>query len=114
MEKAEFVVGRTDLTRKFNTVVQNYRMISGGKKTGWPLQEIVYSTAAIGMDADNNVLLIFCRAPYSTHDFIDLLLALPVNIYNVMCVEGGPEATLYVKANGKEVEWVGSCETKDT
>ncbi len=81
---------------KYHTVVQNYRMISKGKRKGWPQQKKLYSTAAVGMDKDNNVLFIHSPSPYSTHDFINILLSLPIDIDSAMYLEGGPEATLYI------------------
>jgi len=81
---------------KYHTVVQNYRMISKGKKKGWPQQKKLYSTAGVGMDKDNNVLFIHSPSPYSTHDFINILLSLPIDIDSAMYLEGGPEATLYI------------------
>lgn len=81
---------------KYHTVVQNYRMISKGKRKGWPQQNKLYSIAAVGMDIDNNVLFIHSPSPYSTHDFINILLSLPIDIDSAMYLEGGPEATLYI------------------
>jgi hypothetical protein len=81
---------------KYHTVVQNYCMISKGKRKGWPQQKKLCSTAAVGMDNDNNVLFIFSPSPYSTHDFIHILLSLPIDIDSAMYLEGGPEATLYI------------------
>jgi hypothetical protein len=45
------------------------------------------------------------------HDFTNILLSLPVSLYNAMYLEGGPEATLYFSANGVEFEKIGSYET---
>jgi hypothetical protein len=87
---------------KYYTVVQNYRMISKGKRKGWPQQDKLYSTAAMGMDIDNNVLFIHSPSPYSTHDLIHILLSLPVDIDSAMYLEGGPEATLYIRP--KEIQ----------
>ncbi len=95
--------------KKYHTVVQNYRMISKGKKRGWPQRGVLYSTAAIGMDRENNVLFVLSPSPYSTHDFILILLSLPIHIKNAMYVEGGPEATVVLKIDDKEMKWTGSC-----
>ena len=103
-----------NIIKKYNTVVQNYRMISSGKKRGWPQQEQLHSTAAIGMDRDNNILFILNRSPYSTHDFIHILLSLSINIESAMYLEGGPEASLYFKINDKEMNLMGDCETDFT
>jgi hypothetical protein len=95
----------------YKKVVQNYRMISDGKKMGWPQREEIYGSAAIGMDKDNHVLFILSRSPFSTHDLIHILLSLPIQIKSAMYVEGGPEATLYMRVHGKEMTFVGTCET---
>jgi hypothetical protein len=47
------------------------------------------------------------RSLYSTHDVINALLALPLDLRNAMYVEGGPEAQLYVKAGDVERELTG-------
>ena len=96
---------------EFKTVVQNYRMISDGKKVGWPQREEIYGSAAIGMDKDNHVLFILSRSPFSTHDLIHILLSLPIHIKSAMYVEGGPEANLYIRVRDKEMTFVGTCET---
>jgi hypothetical protein len=96
--------------KRYKTVVQNYRMISDGKKMGWPQREEIYGSAAIGMDKDNQVLFILSRSPFSTHDLIHILLSLPIHIKSAMYVEGGPEATLYMKVHDKEMIFVGTCE----
>lgn len=100
-----------DIIKKYQTVVQDYRMISRGKRRGWPKRAVLYSTAAIGMDGENNVLFILGPAPYSTHDFIQILLSLPINIKHAMYVEGGPQATLYLKVGNRERQWTGTCES---
>ena len=93
-----------DTIGRYHSVVQNYRMISNGKKMGWPQQDKIYRTAAIGLDRDGRILFILSRSPYSTHDFIHGLLSLPIGIRDAMYVEGGVEASLYYRISGKETE----------
>ncbi len=102
-----------DLIKDYSTVIQNYRMITLEGKNAWnkKKQEKVYSTAAIGIDKNGDVLFIFSKVPYSTHDFNNILLELPINIKNAMYVEGGSEATLYCKVNEEEIKWFGNYET---
>ena len=95
---------------QYNTVVQNYRMISNGKKVGWPQRKEIYGSAVIGMDKDDHVLFILSRSPFSTHDLIHILLSLPIHIKSAMYVEGGPEATLHIRTREKEMTFVGTCE----
>ncbi len=71
-------------------------MISKGKRKGWHQKKQLYSTAGVGVDKDKNVLFIHGSSPYSTHDFINILLSLPIDIDSAMYLEGGPDATLYI------------------
>ena len=86
-------------------------MISCKGRNVWAQQPKRWSTAAIGVDAGGNVLFIHVRSPFSTHDLIEILLALPLDLKRAMYAEGGPEAQLYVAAGGREEEFSGSYET---
>ena len=101
------------LRKKYGTLVQSIRMISCAKKNVWSQQPRRWSTSAIGLDAPGRVLFLHTRSPYSTHDLIDILLALPLRIERALYAEGGPEAQLYVKSGGREHEWVGGYESVD-
>ncbi|MBW1803260.1 MAG: phosphodiester glycosidase family protein, partial [Deltaproteobacteria bacterium] len=85
-----------EVIKKYHSAVQNYRIISRGKKTGWPQREILHSSAAVGLDRSDQVLFIHSSSPHSIHDFIRMVLKLPLHIANAMYVEGGPEAELYI------------------
>jgi hypothetical protein len=85
----------TGLIKKYNTVIQNYRMISDGRKTGWPKKHTISRTAAIGLDEENSVLFILAQFPSTTSELIERLLSLPIKIRDAMYVEGGVEANLY-------------------
>jgi len=100
----------TTLREKYRSFVQSIRMVSCDGKNMWQQQPRRFSTAAIAVDRSGRVLFIHCRSPYSTHDFIDGLLALPLDIARAMYVEGGPQAQLYVRAGRREVERVGLFE----
>jgi uncharacterized protein YigE (DUF2233 family) len=63
------------------------------------------------LDKAGNVLFIFSEAPYSGYDFNNLLLSLPISIFNAMYLEGGREASLYLSANGLELDKAGAFET---
>ena len=67
--------------------------------------------AVLGQDKSGNILFIHCRSPYPVHDFIDILLKLPLDLYNAMYLEGGPEASFYLDHKGLHVERMGSYET---
>ena len=95
----------------YGTLVQSIRMVSCRGANVWSRQERRWSTAAVGMDGRGRVLFLFARSPFPTHDFIDLVLGLPIDLRGAMYVEGGPEAQLCVRAGGLDLEKFGSFET---
>ena len=98
------------LMDKYQTLIQGIRMISCKQENVWEKQNKMWSIAAFGMDKSGNGLFIFTESHYSVHDFTNILLSLPLFLYSVMYLEGGPEATLYFSANGVEFEKIGSYE----
>ena len=96
--------------KKYGTLIQSIRMISCTGKNVWRPQSKKWSTAAIGIDQQNRVLFIHVRSLYSTHDLINILIALPLKIARAMYVEGGPEAQLYIRNGDQEYEFVGAYE----
>jgi hypothetical protein len=95
---------------KYGTLVQSIRMISCKGKNVWEQQPKKQSTVAIGMDEANRVLFIHVGSPYSTHDLINILKKLPIDIARAMYTEGGPQAQLYIKTGAHEYEFVGHSE----
>jgi len=94
--------------RHYTTFIQSIRMISCYGKNVWRQQPQKWSTAAIAVDTDGHGLFIHVRFPYSTHDLINVLLELPLNISRAMYAEGGYEAQLYIHSGLYEYEAVGS------
>ena len=94
--------------KKYKTLIQSIRMISCKGKNVWAQQPQKWSTAAIAIDHSDRVLFIHVGSPYSTHDLIDILKILPLDIARAMYVEGGPQAQLYLKSGNHEHEFVGS------
>jgi len=92
---------------KYQTLVQNIRMISCQQENVWSKQDKTWSMAVFGMDKSGNGLFIFTDSHYSGYDFANILLSLPISIYNAMYLEGGQEATLYFSANEVEFERIG-------
>ena len=97
--------------QNYGTFVQSIRMISCTGKNVWKPQARRWSTSAIGVDGQGKVLFIHVRALYSTHDLINILKKLPLNISRAMYTEGGPQAQLYISAGKQEWEFTGSYET---
>ncbi len=96
---------------KYLSFSQSIRMISYKQINVWQPQEKKWSIACLAIDKSGNVLFIHCRSTYSVHNFINILLTLPLNIYNAMYLEGGAEAGLYFSAGGIEKELYGIYES---
>jgi uncharacterized protein YigE (DUF2233 family) len=92
---------------KYQTLVQNIRMISCKQENVWSKQDKIWSMAVFGIDKGGNALLIFTESPYSGYGFAYELLSLPISIYNAMYLEGGQQANLYFSANGVEFDRIG-------
>jgi hypothetical protein len=100
------------LSTAYRTLVQNIRMLDCAGRNTWARQERRWSTACVGTDGAGRVLFIHCRSPYATQQLIEILRGLPLDLKRLMYVEGGPEASLYAKVDGRElVSRVGSFET---
>lgn len=101
-----------ELIKDYHTLIQNYRLITLSQENAWQPSDQIYSMVVVGIDENGNVLFIFSRAPYSGHDFANILLNIPISIRNAMYVEGGPAATLYFSTEGIVLDKVGSYETR--
>lgn len=99
------------LKKDYEYVTQNLRLIKRPCENRWSQQPKMWSEAALGEDSQGRVLFIFCRSPYTMHDFNEILLSLPIDLVCAQHLEGGPEAQLYLKDGGTKLELVGSFET---
>jgi hypothetical protein len=99
------------LKAKYSGFSQCLRMLDCHNKNTWQLQEKKWSMVLLGQDLQGNILFIFVRSPYKVHDYINILLSLPINLKRLMYLEGGPEASFYVNHPKLKVEKFGSYET---
>lgn len=100
------------LSPLYGTLVQSIRMVSCDRKNVWAPDARRWSAAALGVDGAGRALFVHARSPWPVHDLVDALLALPIDLRRAMYLEGGPEAQLYVRAGGREIERVGAFEGK--
>jgi hypothetical protein len=103
--------GSREQLAQYRSVVQNLSLIKGNGVNVWPQKARAWSEAAVAMDKRWRVLFLFSRTPLSMKDFNDRLLALPLAIVRAMHVEGGPEASLSIRAGNLHVDLMGSFET---
>ena len=92
------------LRAKYRSFVQGIRMISCKGQNVWSRQDAKWSSLALGMDAQGNILFLFCRTPGSVHDFVEILLSLPLSLKSAMYLEGGPQASLYLSTPKMSLE----------
>jgi len=102
---------RDSLAPRYKTLIQSIRMLRCDGVNVWSQQDKRWSHAVVGIDGAGRALFIHARSPWSTHDFIDLLMALPLDLKRLQYAEGGPEASLYVRAGSTELDQFGSYET---
>ncbi|HPR65180.1 MAG TPA: phosphodiester glycosidase family protein [Thermoanaerobaculia bacterium] len=98
----------TDIEQTYDVLVQNYRLIDCRGQNTWSPSEKQWSMALLAQDTEGNILFIFTRTPFSTHNFIQVLRRLPLQLNRGMYLEGGKEATLYVRAKDLVIEKVGA------
>lgn len=101
----------SELNNKYHSFTQSIRMTDIYGKNLWLKRNKMWSMVVVAIDKEGNVLFIHTRSPYAVHDFINILMQSPLNIKNMMYLEGGPEASLYLNHNGAEISRVGSYET---
>lgn len=95
----------------YDVVVQNLRLIAGGRRNVWAQSAKQWSEAALAIDSKGRLLFLFSRAPHAMRDFNALLLSLPLDVQQAMHLEGGPEASLSIHAGGVDLDLCGSYET---
>lgn len=96
--------------KKYGTVIQSIRMLSCERKNVWAPSERRFSVAAVGIDGSGRVLFLHARSAWPVHDLVNALLALPIDLRRAMYVEGGPEAQLYARGRGTDLERLGAFE----
>jgi hypothetical protein len=99
------------LRKKYRTIIQGIRMVDCRQRNRWSVQPEKWSMVVAAMDKQDRIMFIFTRSPYRVHDFVDMLLGLPLDIRNMMYLEGGPEASLYLSAGGAVLRKFGGYET---
>lgn len=99
------------LKTQYGSFTQSIRMVDCNQTNRWAQQNRIWSMVITAIDKDGNILFIFTRSPYSVHNFIDILLTAPLNIYNAMYLEGGPESSFYINHAKRKVSRMGSYET---
>lgn len=99
------------LMLQYQSLTQSIRMVDCQQKNRWGQQAKYWSMVAIAVDKQDRVLFLHSRTPYSVRDFIHQIQQLPLDIYNAMYLEGGPEASFYLQHPKTQLSAIGSYET---
>jgi hypothetical protein len=94
---------------RYRTVLQNLRLIKGGRENRWSPTRERWREAALAEDASGRALLLFCSRPMTMHDFNEALLALPLDITAAQHLEGSEAAGLWVAGSGGSGATVGGA-----
>lgn len=92
----------------FRLVSQSLTVVRDGAAV-YPPRDKLWSEVAYGVDARGWLAVVFSRTPYEMREFG--ARAAQLGITDLLHAEGGPEATLVVRAGGVDVTLVGSFET---
>ncbi len=95
----------------YTSLVQSYRLLTCDGAPAWQPSHKIWSHALLGADHSGNILFIHARSPWSTRQFTEILLSLPLDLARLHYAEGGPEATLFLRHGEGELLQVGSYET---
>ncbi len=95
----------------YSSLVQSYRLLGCDGTPAWQESHKIWSHALVGMDHSGNIMFIHARSPWSTRDFTEILLSLPLDLQRLHYAEGGPEATLHLRHGERALTLVGSYET---
>lgn len=103
---------RDGLVSRYRSLVQSIRMVGCARDNVWAPDDRPWSAALTGADSRGRLLLMFVRSPYTMHALVDMLLALPLDLVALHYGDGGPPASLFVRAPGFEERNVGSYEAR--
>lgn len=100
-----------DMRGAFASVLQGRRMLvdcQGRATTSWRTNR--FSSALLGVDRAGRAVLVHTRTPYRMQHLAPMLAAPELGIRGLAYMEGGPEATVMVEAEGHHVREIGSYE----
>ena len=95
--------------RRFDTQIQNLRLIDCRKRVTWPASEKDVSLAVLGADGQDRLVVAFTQSPHTAGAFARLLLRWPLDFRRAQYLEGGRPAQLYLEAGGVTLNLNGLC-----
>lgn len=77
----------------------------------YPPRDRVWSELCFGVDAEGWLVVVYTRYPYEMRELGARVVALGLGITDLVHGDGGPPATLTIRAGGIDETWVGSWES---
>jgi len=93
----------TALKNKYNTLVQGMRIVDCKQNNKWFKDNKPWGMSLMAMDKSGNMLWIHTYSPYTIYNFTVMLLQMPLNIYNIIYLDGGIPSIFYLSLNGLEI-----------
>lgn len=102
-----------DIHANYSSCIQGMRMIDcNGGPISWSKSKLACSMLICARDNSNRIYFIFCHSYYTQNEMIQYLVSLPFGLNSAIYMEGGPETSFYVKANGNVILKAGNYVTK--
>ena len=100
------------LKARYATVIQLLRLMKHPGKDVWSPTDKRWSEACIAKDIHGNMLIVFCRTPFTMPEFNRILTEeLPCDIVAAAHLEGGPEAQIFFLHEKTKFELIGCYAT---
>ncbi|MNJ85531.1 hypothetical protein D3C87_30060 [compost metagenome] len=97
------------IENKYTSFAQGLRMLDcSGNPMNWKKRIQSCSMLVCAHDNENNLIIIFCRSPYTHNQMIGFMKQFPTPLHNAIYMEGGPETSLYVHIGDFCIQKVGS------
>jgi hypothetical protein len=103
------VCDKADAFRRYETLVQNIRLIDCRKRVTWPTSEKDVSLAVLAADGRDRLVVAFSQSPHTAGGFARLLLRWPLDLRRAQYLEGGRPAQMYLEAGGTKLFLNGLC-----
>ena len=91
------------IIKRYNSVIENLRLIKRPKINRWPEQDERWSEIAIGQDVHDNIIVIYCSSILSMFELNEILLLLPIQLQTAQHLEGNSLAQLYLNTGTYEI-----------
>ncbi len=101
------------MIKKYNTVVQNLRLIKGNGINVWKKTGQSWPDAGIGTDKKGNLIIFFTSTPVLVYELNEILLKLPLGIIKAFHTDGGPPASLSVHIRDFHLDLSGNLISKE-